>query len=430
MTNFEETPQMSTNSVAFMISDFQYEETNANNEILSRTDDSTFDYIPHKPIGELSLPLNYRENYENTPENDTFFDKNNVPTSGPYVRSYFTSGNADLLYVEQMVPTEGDRTYIYWSSCNFYFNRRGGYAGIQHKNETINGVPFYYNNICSIWDEKDTDPNLPTEVKLIYGRKGLHWSHFGGEGTGLHTSHPMPWSLNQWYTTVIRRWYIQGEKITRVAMFMYSHTEKQWTHYMSAAVPGIDIPLTSNSITGFLERYTGDALGYHGIYGQHFRLLQNGSWEKPIRYEVGAGGNPSYWKGELYEGVGIKLSAGGIFDNTQSQQDLYPKQTNNKPKPVVSPVIEWVSAVYNNVHNYAVSVEWNNSDKTPPQLSYIIHIRKDDQSVIAEKIGVAPERRQDILETGALVKGKYSVTVQIIDIFNQKSNLAYTELNV
>lgn len=440
MTNFDQTSLMSTYSIAFMVSDFKYEESSStrdksDTQILSGFDDissdSPLDFNSYESI-EAMVGRNNRENYENTWENATFFDKNNVPTSGPYVRSYFTNDNAELLYVEQMVPSGGDRTYIYWSSCNFFFKRRGAYAGIQHKKETINGVPFEYNNICSIWDEKDTDPNLPTEVKLTYGKKGLHWSHFGGEGTGLHTSHPMPWFPNQWYATVIRRWFIPGEKVTRVAYFMYSYTDKQWTHYMSAAVPGIDIPLTGNSITGFLERYAGEALGYYGIYGQHFRLIQNGTWEKPVFYEVGAGGNPSYWKGELYQGVNVKLAAGGTFDNTQSTQKLYPKQSDAKPKPVIPPVVEFVSAVYNNVHTYVVSVEWNNLDRTPPQLSYFIQIRKEnvDGPVVAEKVGVAPDKRQDTLETGALVKGKYYATVQIIDIFNQKSNLAYTEFNI
>ncbi|MFS6568011.1 DUF3472 domain-containing protein, partial [Staphylococcus aureus] len=136
---------------------------------------------------------------------------------------------------------------IYWSSTNFFFGERGGYAGIQHQlNKNIDGVPFVHNNICSIWDLKEIDENLPTEVELTYGLKGLHASHFGGEGTGLHTSHPMPWIPDQWYSTVIRRWYKQGENVTRMAFFMYSYLDDKWTHYMSAAVPGVDIPLTGN----------------------------------------------------------------------------------------------------------------------------------------------------------------------------------------
>lgn len=438
MTHFAQTPLISTDLVAFIISDFEY--NTSNNEtpnILSNNDnqksDSVSDNYFNETIEELNGRNNRQSDYTIRGNTDvTFSNPNNVPTSGPSVTSYFASSTAELLYVEQMVPSEGDRGDIYWSSCNFFFGRRGAYAGIQHLlNKVINGVPFVYNNICSIWDEKDTDPDLPTEVKLIYGRKGLHWNHFGGEGTGLHTSHPMPWFPNQWYATVIRRWYIQGEKITRTAMFMYSFADKQWTHYMSAAVPGIDIPLTGNGITGFLERFTGEAMGYHGFYGQHFRMNANGTWEKPLHYGATAGGDPSFWKAELHNNY-VKLIAGGIFDNTQSNIKLEPKQVNGKPEPIIPPVVEWISAVYINSNDYGVIVEWQNSNRTPPQLSYYIQIRKDNVhgNLIANKNGIAPETKKDTLETGALVSGKYYASVQFVDIFNQKSNLAYTEFIV
>ncbi|SPP31290.1 hypothetical protein ARAF_0409 [Arsenophonus endosymbiont of Aleurodicus floccissimus] len=48
-------------------------------------------------------------------------DKNNVPTSGPSVTYYFSSNSAELFYIEQKVPIEGDREHIYWSGCNFFF---------------------------------------------------------------------------------------------------------------------------------------------------------------------------------------------------------------------------------------------------------------------------------------------------------------------
>lgn len=380
--------------------------------------------------GRNNRPVNY--NVRRIPD-ATILDPKNVPTSGPSITSYFRSNSADLIYVEQMVPSEGDRGHIYWSACNFYFGRRGGYAGIQHQvNKVIKGVPFEYNNICSIWDEKDTDPHLPTESKLTYGLEGLHWNHFGGEGTGLHTSHPIDWSTDQWYATVIRRWYIAGENVTRMAMFMYSYSDKKWTHYMSAAVPGIDIPITGNSVTGFLERFTGQAMGYHGIYGQHYRMNTTGSWEKPLYYEARADSNPNFWKAELDQTVNIKLTAGGIFDNTESHIKLHPKQVDPKPKPVVTPIVEFVKAFYVDVNNFAVSVEWKISSKTPPQLSYDIQIRKDDikGELIAKKSGISPEKRKEKLETGALTSGKYFAIVQFSDIFNQQSNALHAEFIV
>lgn len=439
MTHFGRTSLISTRSVAFIISNFSYKKSNpieTISEILSTTSkklDSVIDSDFDITIEEFNGRNNRMNNYTIHENLDvSFSDSSNVPSSGPSVTSYFASSNADLLYVEQMVPDVGDRGHIYWSSCDFFFGGRGAYAGIQHLvNQIINGVPFIYNNICSIWDEQDTDPELPTEVNLIYGRKGLYWKHFGGEGTGLHTSHPMPWFPNQWYATVIRRWYIHGEKVTRTAMFMYSFTDKQWIHYMSAKVPGVDIPLTGKSISGFLERFAGTALGYHGLYGQHFRMNANGTWEKPLYYRATAGGDPSFWKAELHNNY-IKLTAGGIFDNTETHITLEPIEVNGKPEPIIPPVIQRVSATYINAINYQVNVKWHNSDETPPQLSYHITIRKNkiDGNLIAEKIGVAPERRKETLETGALAAGKYFASVQFVDIFNQKSNLAHIGFNV
>ena len=87
-----------------------------------------------------------------------------APDAGPHLRSHFCSNQAELLYVEQMVPSEGARVSIYWSACNFFFGKRGGYAGIQHQdNVMIDNVPFVYNNICSIWDLEELHPSLPTK---------------------------------------------------------------------------------------------------------------------------------------------------------------------------------------------------------------------------------------------------------------------------
>ena len=67
------------------------------------------------------------------------------------------------------MPKEGDRPNIYWAAFHFHFGKRGAYAGIQHQgNRIINGVPFKYNNIFSVWDLKDTESHLPSEVQLTY----------------------------------------------------------------------------------------------------------------------------------------------------------------------------------------------------------------------------------------------------------------------
>ncbi|MFW5402683.1 DUF3472 domain-containing protein, partial [Yersinia sp. 1252 StPb PI] len=299
-----------------------------------------------------------------------------VPSWGPSITSFFQKNEAELLYVEQMIPSDGDKVYIYWSGCNFYFGKRGGYAGLQHQNDNVlAGQVFRRNNICSIWDLADQDPSLPPEVNLTYGLPGLYSSHFGGEGTGLHTSHPMPWVQNQWYALVIRRWDNPvGSNSTGMAMFMYSYLDSKWTHYMSADVPGENLPITGNSCNGFIERFSGNAESYHGIYGKHFRMDKNGVWEKPTNYVASAGGAPSIWNAELYENENIKLSV-GPSNNTNDRITLNPNLSYNKPKPVISPIITLLNASYVKERNI-IDVSWGLNESTPPQLTFTVQIRR------------------------------------------------------
>ncbi|MGN6091575.1 MAG: DUF3472 domain-containing protein [Luteibacter jiangsuensis] len=346
-----------------------------------------------------------------------------VPSWGPTVTSHFSRSRADLLYVEQMIPSRGDRIHIYWSGCNFYFEERGGYAGLQHQNDNIiDGVVFRYNNICSIWDLKDTDPSLPPEVQLEYGAPGLHWSHFGGEGTGLHTSHPMPWAPDHWYGLVIRRWYVYGENITHMAMFIYSYAEDSWTHYMSAAVPGVNLKLTGTTCAAFLERFNGDALAYEGVYGQHFRMLSGEGWEKPSQY-VASGGEPfSSWEGESFQGANVLLRAGGTFDNDVPSLVVPVNQFDSKPKPANKNAA--ISDVRAACSQGVLTVSWTVLASAPPQLGARIRIEDVDGNVLATDRVSAPHLRQHVMSLSGL-SGNYWVHVVVEDIFDQDSNDGY-----
>ncbi|TCQ84461.1 MULTISPECIES: DUF3472 domain-containing protein [Rahnella] len=349
---------------------------------------------------------------------------NEVPSWGPSLTSYFTKDKYELIYVEQMVPSMGDEISIYWSGCNFYFEERGGYSGIQHQNDKeIDGKIFTRNNICSIWDLDSLDPSLPSEVTLTYGLPGLHSSHFGGEGTGLHTSHPMPWTPNQWYAIVIRRWDNPvSSKTTGMAMFMYSYLDSKWTHYMSADVPGVRVPLTGNTCNSFLERFSGTAESYHGIYGQHFRMDEHGVWEKPFKYVASAGGRPEIWDAELYQDANVKLSV-GKSNNQSTTITLNPNQWDSKPKPVIPPLVDSLSTTYteNNKH---ICISWEVNESTPPQLTFYIEVRKEMKNGEL-KIGyneTSPHKRDIQLDVECLEPGLYHVSFEYYDIFNQKSN--------
>ncbi|MDR6606955.1 DUF3472 domain-containing protein [Pseudomonas synxantha] len=372
-------------------------------------------------------PGHMKENYSFDVSSGT------VPTSGPYISSAYAEDKAELIYIEQCIPLSGDAKNIYWSTCNFYFNERGGYAGLQNNAGRITGGNRYeHNNICSVWDLVETDPSLPPEVTLDYAVEGLYSDHFGGEGTGLHTSHFMPWSVDQWYAMVIRRWYVEGENVTRMAMFMYSYEVKVWTHYMSASIPGRDLPLTGTRCSGFLERFGGGALGYHGITGQHFRMSKDGSWQKPLFYESAAGGNTRSWNAELVNGnTAVKVIAGGDFNNSESFKKLYPTQVNDKPGTAVKAGVEWMRAELNSVG--AVAVDWRIVESAPPQLSYVIKIYEGNTygPVVCESRDTIPEKRSAVLAVDPpLRKGTYAASLVFTDIFNQESNFGYVSFQV
>lgn len=344
-----------------------------------------------------------------------------VPSWGPYISSVFESNTAELYYVEQYVPSDGLAQCIYWSCCNFYFNQRGGYAGIQHNNT--------YNNICSIWDVKDRPPGEPTEALLEYAAPGTNVSHFQGEGTGLHTDNetdsPMPWKTDTWYATVIRRWYKPDEDMTHMAHFMYEYSSGIWTEYMAASIPEKNLPLTGTQISGFLERYSGSALGYSGVYGQHFKMHPGGIWEKPLHY-VASGGEPyNSWKAEtVYQDTNIKITAGGTFDNSSPSITLTPNQFDAKPKPIGPSEIISFDVRYDKDQNY-ITAKWDISNKKPPQLSYTIRIYSDTDPVnpVWTNHDAVPDRRQCSFYTySSITSGNYVAVIEISSIFDEISS--------
>lgn len=358
-------------------------------------------------------------------------DKKLVPSWGPSISAVYEQDSAELIYSEQYVPHEGNAENIYWSMCNFFFNERGGYGGIQNCGGKLTGKNKYYrNNICSIWDLKETDPHLPTEVTLDYGLEGLHFSHFGGEGTGLHTSHYMPWSEDAWYGMAIRRWYKSGENVTRMAMFMYSYKTNRWTHYMSASVPGANILFTGNEVTGFLERFDGNALGFYGFVRQHFRLSKSGNWQKPTLYTVSAGGNSRFWNAELVnENSAIKIIVGGDYNNNNTSIIFRPIQNNNFPYVITQAKVSLRKVEYKFGNVY---IDWVVEEDRSPQLSHIINIHQGNEHgpIIATNTDAVPEKRSTAFQSGPLTSGQYTASIVITDIFGKQSNLSFKPFSV
>lgn len=364
-------------------------------------------------------------------KNSVDLDKKLVPSWGPSISAVYEQDFAELIYSEQYVPHDGNAENIYWSMCNFSFKDRGGYGGIQNSGGRLTGKnKYYHNNICSIWDLKETDPHIPTEVTLDYGLEGLHFSLFVGEGTGLHISHYMPWSEDSWYSMVIRRWYKFGEDVTRMAMFMYSYKTNKWTHYMSASIPGADVLFTGREVTGFLERFDGNALGYYGFVRQHFRMGKDGSWQKPKFYTISAGGDSRFWNAELVnENSAIKIIAGGDYNNNKTSIIFNPKQNNNFPYIIKGTKIALKKVEYNSGNVY---IDWTVEEDRSPQLSHVINIHTGNENgpIVATNTDAVPEKRSTAFQIDQLTSGQYAASLVITDIFGKQSNCSFKPFNV
>lgn len=283
-----------------------------------------------------------------------------VPESDPAFAATFARHCADLLYVEQMIPTRGDVTHI------FRLGRK-----------VIGGVVFRHDRICAIWNLADTDPSLPPEVELEYGAPDLHWSHFGGEGTGACASHPMPWTPGQWYGLAVRRWYVPWEDVTHAAIFIYSHAHSTWMHCLTATVPGANLKLCGTTCTHVLER---SQRGASDVCCRHFRMLSGQGWEKPL------------------------------------------DQSEAKPEPAnANAMVTHVTAMPSQGE---LTVRWTLLASAPPQLGARIWIEDEDRRVCATERVRVPHVHEVTMDISGL-RGHCHVHVVVEDIFDQDSNDGY-----
>ena len=354
-----------------------------------------------------------------------------VPSWGPYITAHFQSASrVKLHYAEIIVPSTGSANYIYWSLMNPDVGAHPSYAGIQRSNTAINALG---NNICSFWDSTELPPDSLPQVTLIGGPAGVYWDHFGNEGTGLHTSNQNVWKVDQRYAMVICRWDRPDDgKHSYVSMFMYSFSDQRWSHYMSARIPGHDLMLAGN-LSGFLERFAGSATHYFGHYGNYFRQLENGSWQKPIRYTVGAGRAP--WNATLTAGLNgqdVKVQVGQTPER-DAEIALTPTQ-QSQPSILQAPIVHSLRAIHYS-KSQATVCSWVADEKTPPPIATELTIVRDavyGQDVHKVRI-MGPMARSAIIELPLNERdnhGSYSyfVRIEYWDIFGAKSNNGYTQL--
>lgn len=345
------------------------------------------------------------------------------PSWGPYITSANFSTGGELDYTEVMAPSAGLPIYFYWSTINFYVGPRGGYCGIQ---TTGNGTRQC---IFSIWDM--VDDNTAHECYSEYAVPGSVVEGFGNEGTGIHAILPINWTPDYWYTTAVRRWST-GDNKTRVGFFMYHYSTGKWYHYFTFVTPEQNAKL-ANGMAGFLENYGGSANNLAtgtGYYRNSWTMDSTGQFSKPQYYDASAG-TGSWSAQSALDNTALKVTSCGTTPTPAPYPPFFLNQGGTKPAPAIPANITSVVPTYANSH---INVTWAINEYCSPQLSYTVSIHGSGglyTPPVAVVQGIRPDTRNITcaLPAGSPT-GTYWVSVQVIDIFNQTSNLGYASVNV
>jgi|GEM_PF-483484 hypothetical protein len=350
------------------------------------------------------------------------------PSWGPYLEGFDLTNSGELWYSETMADNTCKKVNTYYSTLNFSLGPRGGYAGIQYKANEI------YNNIFSMWDLQDSHaPQCTTE----YVAPNTYVDGFGGEGTGLHTDNPMPWTPGIWYATVVRRWSI-GDGKTRIGFFMYNYATQEWKHYVTIITPEDNAKFTGTKLGGFVENWNSAASKATrcGYFRNFWSMNAQGSWSKPARYTAAAG--IGSWGAEAaFNNTAIKITSCGTAPAPIGSSVTFNSitQDGTKPSTALPITVTTVTPSYN-IGNNSINITWANSENTSPQLSYKVSLYSEaswenSYTPIAVVTGIRPDQRNASIPLPAHSQpGKYYVSVVLEDIFKQTSNFGYNSIDI
>ena len=351
------------------------------------------------------------------------------PKWGPYIGTVYADKDieAEAMLADVMVPKEGNAPYTYTCVIQFGIGKSGGYCGLQNKNgDTKGNAPIPYNNIFSIWDFPNKEQIVETYKNPITFVGG-----FGNEGTGLHSHADFGWIPGHWYTILVRRWYVSGER-TNVGFFIFDQTQKKWAHYVTFAVPEKDAMLKKTP-SSFLENFSdGKKTPRFSYYRSYWILDNRDQWLKPEKLEAGAG--DGFWDAKPFGADGILLqSCGPKF--IKKEKVAFPN-TSKQDKPessIVSKVQIYDGGAYYDKLQKQIHVNWITKEDGAPQLSYSIALLDAPNSgkILASTHGMDPDLRNVVLNTDALQleDHAYYIKIKLQDVFNQYSEEKIIELS-
>ena len=335
------------------------------------------------------------------------------PKWGPYAGTAGMEGNAELMMADVMTPAEGLTPFTYSCAVQFGLGKSGGYCGLQDGDGSDSARPF--NNIFSVWD-------YPNKIQLVatYKNPMTFVGGFGHEGTGLHSHCDFGWKPGRWYTNVVRRWYAGGDK-TYVGYFIYDHSKKAWTHYVTFAVPEADAKLHGN-ISSFLENFADDAKRARtAYYKSYWKMDSSGRWIKPTSLQANAGeGN---WSSAAYGDDGLSLTSCGKEMINGVKKSFPITSTASAPAVLMAGEVYDLGAYYNKQEK-KVYVDWSITSSGAPQLSYTVELydKKGGRTQpLASLAGYGPEVRSVDLSFPSLSVDKkdYYIVLKVTDIFGR-----------
>ncbi|MDB5157192.1 MAG: hypothetical protein JWR50_1899 [Mucilaginibacter sp.] len=336
------------------------------------------------------------------------------PKWGPYVKTVGIGKYSDeLMMADVMIPTDGLAPYTYACSVQFGIGKSGGYCGIQLAGPNEPRIP---NPIFSLWDF----PNK-LQISAAYKNPLTFVGGFGGEGTGLHSHADFGWKPGQWYTNIVRRWSV-NDSTTQVGYWVYDHTAKMYTHFVTFTVPEKGAMLHGD-IGSFLENFAdNEKRSRTAVYKSYWMLTDQYKWVHPDSLVAEAG--EGSWKAERYGDDGVKATSCGT--SPWQKKTFYAVTQKDKPDLIAADIYDL--AAYYDHSQKKIFVDWSLLETASPQLSYDVQIF-DNSSYTGNAIASLKGTDPDLTGVGITVKGlnlksqNYYISLQIKDIFGQLSPL-------
>ena len=334
----------------------------------------------------------------------------------------------------QHLPTKFDskailmtqRVKVIESAGTEYFsilNYRGGYGGIQQ------GV-ISKKLLASLWNN-----NATSFASVTYTDPSTTSTNFTGEGEGAKAENTTyNWSLNVWYTFVVRSWKV-GYTIY-IASFIRNDATSQWFHTATLSRADTTGDFLGKVGDAFMENWASTNPAYDGrfkrkaFFKDYWIIDTAGNWKKPYKIEFYANSNDSVRNGlynwsfnagyDATEDAYLMEHGGDVTPSaafgTRGRYLLLPLQTNQGTAPVLT--VGTVTSATASYTSGTTSVNWVVDLTKSPQLSSKVEILNAAGTVVSTINEILPQKRQALIAS-TLASGNYTARVTITDIFNQ-----------